>query len=80
MVLQLTLVIWYLSVATVRRVVYSLTIAQIMRKYAHISKRHFKNSLLLYCIGSLFGKKKLNHRPNDEMSNYLCASEILIVS
>ena len=50
------------------------------RTYAHTLQRHFKNSLLLLCIGSLFGKKQLNHRTNDEMSNYLCASEILIVS
>ena len=41
---------------------------------------NFKNSHLLYCMGSLFGKKKLNHRTNNEMSNYLCASEILIVA
>ena len=48
------------------------------RTYAHISQRHFNfcfNVLAVYLV-----KKKLNHRTNDETSNYLCASEILIVS
>ena len=40
-----------------------------------LKTRFWFNVLAVYLV-----KKKLNHRTNDEMSNYLCASEILIVS
>ena len=42
--------------------------------YWGLKTRFCFNVLAIYLV------KKLNHRTNDEMSNYLCASDILIVS
>ena len=44
MVLELTFVIWYLSVAAVRRLVYSLTIANLLQTCCNVSDKEYNRN------------------------------------